>query len=41
MALQTRAQGYGVREPGYWAGADDFGDEVSSIAVPVVLTLQQ
>jgi IclR family mhp operon transcriptional activator len=33
---QTRAQGYGVREPGYWAGADDFGDEVGSIAVPVM-----
>jgi IclR family mhp operon transcriptional activator len=34
---QTRAQGYGVREPGYWAGADDLGDEVSSIAVPVMI----
>jgi IclR family transcriptional regulator, mhp operon transcriptional activator len=34
---QTRAQGYGVREPGYWAGADDYGDEVSSIAVPVMI----
>jgi IclR family transcriptional regulator, mhp operon transcriptional activator len=33
---QTRAQGYGVREPGYWAGPDDFGDEVSSFAVPVM-----
>ena len=37
---QTRAQGYGVREPGYWAGADDFGDEVSSIAVPVMTGLK-
>lgn len=33
---QTRTQGYGVREPGYWAGADDYGDDVSSIAVPVM-----
>jgi IclR family mhp operon transcriptional activator len=32
---QTRKQGYGVREPGHWAGADDFGDEFSSIAVPL------
>jgi IclR family mhp operon transcriptional activator len=26
-----------VREAGYWAGADDLGDEVSSIAVPVMI----
>jgi IclR family mhp operon transcriptional activator len=37
---QTCAQGYGVREPGYWAGVDDFGDEVSSIAVPVMTGLK-
>jgi IclR family mhp operon transcriptional activator len=36
MLAQTRQQGYGVREPGYWAGADDFGDDVSSIAVPLM-----
>jgi IclR family mhp operon transcriptional activator len=34
---ETRAKGYGVREPGYWAGADDKGGDVSSIAVPVVV----
>jgi IclR family mhp operon transcriptional activator len=33
----TQAQGYGVREPGYWAGADDYGGEVCSIAVPVMV----
>jgi IclR family mhp operon transcriptional activator len=33
---ETRTKGYGVREPGYWAGADDKGGDVSSIAVPVV-----
>ena len=32
----TRRRGYGVREPGYWAEADDYGAEVSSIAVPVM-----
>ena len=32
---ETRARGYGVREPGYWAGADDYGADLSSIAVPV------
>ena len=36
MLAQTRAQGYGAREPGYWAGADDFGGDVSSIAVPLM-----
>ena len=36
MLKQTREQGYGVREPGYWAGADDFGNDVSSIAVPLM-----
>ena len=34
---ETRARGYGVREAGYWAGADDFGGELSSIAVPVMI----
>jgi IclR family mhp operon transcriptional activator len=33
----TRARGYGVREPGYWAGVDDHGGDVSSIAVPVMV----
>lgn len=33
----TRERGYGVREPGYWAEADDDGAEVSSIAVPVMV----
>jgi IclR family mhp operon transcriptional activator len=33
----TCARGYGVREPGYWAGADDYGGDVSSIAVPVMV----
>lgn len=33
----THSRGYGVREPGYWAGADDYGGEVSSIAVPVMV----
>jgi IclR family transcriptional regulator, mhp operon transcriptional activator len=33
----TRARGYGVREPGYWAGTDDFGADVSSIAVAVMI----
>lgn len=33
----THARGYGVREPGYWAGADDYGGDVSSIAVPVMV----
>jgi IclR family mhp operon transcriptional activator len=33
----TRVRGYGVREPGYWAAADDYGGEVSSIAVPVMV----
>jgi IclR family transcriptional regulator, mhp operon transcriptional activator len=33
----TRMRGYGVREPGYWAGADDYGGDVSSIAVPVMI----
>lgn len=36
LLSETRAQRYGVREPGYWAGVDDYGDEVSSIAVPVM-----
>ena len=36
----TRARGYGVREPGYWAGADDYGGDVSSIAVPVMVGQQ-
>ncbi len=37
---ETRARGYGVREPGYWAGADDVGGDVSSIAVPVMVGAQ-
>ena len=36
----TQTRGYGVREPGYWAAADDYGGEVSSIAVPVMLGVQ-
>lgn len=36
MIEQTRMQGYGAREPGYWAGVDDFGDDVNSIAVPLM-----
>jgi IclR family mhp operon transcriptional activator len=36
MLKQTRDQGYGEREPGYWAGADDFANDVSSIAVPLM-----
>jgi len=36
----TRERGYGVREPGYWAAADDYGGDVSSIAVPVVVGVQ-
>lgn len=36
MLRETRVQGYGAREPGYWADADDIGDEISSIAVPLL-----
>lgn len=37
MLEECRKQGYGVREADYWAGAEDFGAEVSAIAVPVEL----
>ena len=40
LLRQTRAQGYGVRDPGYWAGADDYGEEVNAIAVPVMIREQ-
>jgi IclR family mhp operon transcriptional activator len=33
---QTRAQGYGERERGYWAEPVDFGPDVNAIAVPVM-----
>lgn len=35
MLAECRQQGYGIREADYWAGAEDFGAEVSAIAVPV------
>lgn len=35
MLSECRQQGYGIREADYWAGAEDFGAEVSAIAVPV------
>jgi IclR family mhp operon transcriptional activator len=35
MLAECRQQGYGVREADYWAGAEDFGAEVSAIAVPI------
>ena len=34
---QTRRQGYGVREPGYWIGNADLGGELCAIAVPVIV----
>jgi len=36
MLKQTRAQGYGAREPGYWADTDDVGGDINSIAVPLM-----
>lgn len=32
---ETRRQGYGVREPGYWTSATDVGSDLCAIAVPV------
>jgi len=34
---QTRSQGYGVREPGYWTNNVDVGGDLSAIAVPVIV----
>lgn len=36
MIAECREQGYAVREPGYYAGFDDEGPEVCSIAAPVL-----
>ena len=36
MIAECREQGYAVREPGYYAGFDDEGPEVCSIATPVL-----
>ncbi len=34
---ETRQQGYGVREPGYWTSATEVGSDLSAIAVPVFI----
>ncbi len=40
LLTETRDQGYGVREPGYWVNPVDLNFDMNAIAVPVMVSNQ-
>ena len=40
LLAETRAQGYGTREPGYWVNPVDLDFDMTAIAVPVMVGAQ-